>query len=63
MKQFIWTHYHNTCIQCGDCIATCGKALRLSSLQRIVRDKNKCTQCETCSTICDSIHTEFKEVK
>ena len=63
MKQFIWTHYQSNCIKCRECIDTCGKALSLSSLQRVVRDSSKCTHCETCSTICDNISTEFKEIK
>ena len=55
---FKWTHCHNACIKCLDCVDTC-KALTLSNLQRITRDPKLCTMCETCSTLCDNIYTEF----
>jgi len=61
-KQFVWTHYPSTCVQCLERVDTCN-ALSLSSLHRVIRDSSKCTHCETCSTICDSISTEFKKIE
>lgn len=58
MSSFQWKHYPNNCDLCGECVATCEKALKISSLHRIIRNKDKCTECETCSTICDNIETE-----
>lgn len=59
IMEFYWEHDYKNCHKCLECIATCN-ALRISNLNRIIRDSNKCTKCETCSTFCDNIKTEFK---
>lgn len=59
MSHLQWKHYPNNCDLCGECIDTCGKALKISNLHRIVRNPELCNECETCSTICDNIQTEI----
>jgi len=59
MIAFQWKHYPTRCNLCGECVDTCGNALTISNLKRIIRNQEKCTRCEACSTICSNIETEF----